>query len=43
MPARVEDDSWDKQIQQDLDAGKLDRLLAKVDNDIAHGKLRDLP
>jgi hypothetical protein len=38
-----QDAPWDKQIQQDLDAGKLDRLLAKVDNDIAEGKLRDLP
>jgi len=38
-----EDDAWDKQIQQDLAAGKLNGLLAKVDNDIAEGKLRDLP
>ena len=38
-----EDDAWDKQIQQDLAAGKLDGLLAKVDDDIDHGKLRDLP
>jgi len=38
-----EDDAWDKQIQQDLAAGKLDGLLAKVDDDIEHGKLRDLP
>ena len=38
-----EDDAWDKQIQQDLAAGKLDGLLAKVDDDIDHGKLHDLP
>ena len=38
-----EDDAWDKQMQQDLAAGKLNDLLAKVDEDIAHGKLRDLP
>ena len=38
-----EDAAWDKQMQQDLAAGKLDRLLAKVDDDIDHGKLRDLP
>jgi len=38
-----EDDAWDKQIQQDLAAGKLNGLLAKVDEDIDHGKLRDLP
>jgi hypothetical protein len=38
-----EDDSWDKQIQQDLAAGKLNGLLTKVDDDIEHGKLHDLP
>lgn len=38
-----EDDAWDRQMQQDLGAGKLDRLLAKVDADIEAGKLRDLP
>jgi hypothetical protein len=29
-----EDDAWDKQIQQDLAAGKLDALLAKVDDEL---------
>ena len=38
-----EDDAWDTQIRQDSAAGKLDGLLAKVDEDIDHGKLRDLP
>lgn len=38
-----EDDAWDKQMQQDLAAGKLDALLAKVDDDINQGKLRELP
>ncbi len=38
-----EDDEWDEQMRQDLAAGKLDRLLAKVDDDIKHGKLRELP
>jgi len=38
-----EDDAWDKQIQQDLAAGKLEALLAKVDDDIEQGKLRDSP
>ena len=32
-----------KQMQQDLAAGKLNDLLAEVDDDIAHGRLRDLP
>jgi hypothetical protein len=30
-------------MQQDLAAGKLSRLLAKVDADIEQGKLRELP
>ena len=38
-----EDDAWDKQMQQDLAAGKLNRLLTEVDEDIKQGKLRDLP
>ncbi len=32
-----EDDAWDKQMQQDLAAGKLDSLLAKVDEGITGG------
>jgi hypothetical protein len=38
-----EDDAWDRQMQQDLSAGKLDVFLAKVDDDIDQAKLRDLP
>jgi hypothetical protein len=38
-----EDDAWDKQMQQDLAAGKFDRLLAKVDTEIDQGKLREMP
>ena len=38
-----EDDAWDKEMQQHLAGGKLDRLLTKVDDDINQGKLRDLP
>ena len=38
-----EDDAGDRQMRQDLAAGKLNRLLAKVDADIEVGKLRDLP
>ena len=37
-----EDGAWDKQIQLDLAAGKLDGLLGEMDDDIAQGKLRDL-
>jgi hypothetical protein len=38
-----QDDKWDEQMKRDIAAGKLDKLLSKVDDDIAHGKLRDLP
>lgn len=38
-----QDDDWDDQMKRDLAAGKLDKLLSKVDKDIAKGKLRDLP
>jgi hypothetical protein len=29
------DDSWDKQIKEDLASGKLDKLIAKAEADIA--------
>ncbi len=38
-----EDDDWDKQMKSDLSAGKLDKVLKKVDSDIASGKFSDLP
>jgi len=38
-----QDDEWDEQMKRDIAAGKLDKLLSKVDEDIAKGKLRDLP
>ena len=38
-----QDDEWDEQMKRDIAAGKLDKLLSKVDDDIAHGKLRDHP
>jgi hypothetical protein len=37
------DDEWDKQIAAHATAGKLDKLLNKVDAEIDSGKLRDLP
>jgi hypothetical protein len=46
-PARClhgwEDDGWDTQMKRDLTAGKLDKLLKKVDADIKQGNLSDLP
>jgi hypothetical protein len=38
-----QDDEWDEQMKRDIAASKLDKLLFEVDDDIAYGKLRDLP
>ena len=38
-----EDDDWDKQIAADFEAGKLDKLLQEVDEDVRAGRIRDLP
>ena len=38
-----QDDEWDEQMKRDIAAGKLDKLLSKVDKDIVKGKLHDLP
>ena len=37
------DDALDEQMKRDLASGKLDKLLSKVDADIAKGNLSDLP
>jgi hypothetical protein len=36
-----QDDEWDAQLKRDLAAGKLDKLLKKVDSDITQGNLSD--
>jgi ribosome recycling factor len=38
-----EDDEWDAQMKRDFAAGKLDKLLEKVDTDITQGNLSDPP
>ncbi len=38
-----QDDKWETQIKSDLAKGKLRKLLAGVDKDIANGNLRELP
>ncbi len=38
-----QDDDWDEQLKRDLAAGKLAKLLAKVDDDIARRNLAKLP
>lgn len=35
-------DLWDKQIEADTKAGRLDKLIAEARAEIAAGKLRDL-
>jgi hypothetical protein len=37
-----EDDAWDTQMRQDVSAGKLNSLLAKVDDDVEQDRLRDV-
>ncbi len=36
------DEKWDRQIEADLGAGKLDELIAKAETDIAANKIRNL-
>jgi hypothetical protein len=36
------DEDWDRQIEADFGAGKLDRLIAKAELDIANNNVRDL-
>lgn len=37
------DDAWDEQMRRDIEEGKLAKLLAKVDADIAKNNLREMP
>jgi hypothetical protein len=36
------DEIWDRQIEADLASGKLDRLIAQAQADIANGNVKDL-
>lgn len=36
------DEDWDRQIEADFGAGKLDRLIAKAESDIANNNVRNL-
>lgn len=38
-----EDDDWDRQMAEDVAAGKLDAVLEEVDEDIAANRLQDMP
>jgi hypothetical protein len=37
------DDEWDEQMKRDVAEGKLDDVLYEVEEDIAAGRLRDMP
>jgi hypothetical protein len=37
------DDEWDEQMKHDLTSGRLDKILAQVDADIAENKIRGMP
>ena len=36
------EEKWDRQIETDVASGKLDKLIAKAEADIAVGNVRDL-
>lgn len=36
------DEMWDRQIETDLKSGKLDKLIAKAEADIAANNVRDI-
>jgi len=40
--AEFQADLWDKQIEADAESGKLDKLFAEAEADIAAGKIRPL-
>jgi len=37
------DDAWDEKMKSDLASGKLDKMLAQVDADMAQNKIRGMP
>jgi hypothetical protein len=36
------DERWDRQLEDDVEAGKLDHLIARAEADIAADNVRDL-
>jgi hypothetical protein len=40
--AEVQSDVWDAQIEDDVNAGRLDHLIARAEADIAAGKTKPL-
>jgi hypothetical protein len=40
--AQVQADAWDAQIEEDVEAGRLDHLIAQAEADIAAGRTKPL-
>ena len=40
--AQVQADAWDTQIEEDVNTGRLDHLIARAEADIAAGRTRAL-
>ncbi len=40
--AEVQADAWDAQIEEDINAGRLDHLIAQAEADIAAGRTKSL-
>jgi hypothetical protein len=38
-----ENDAWDKQMAEDIDAGRLDDVIKRAEADMAAGRHRELP
>jgi len=37
------DDAWDKQMAEDIEAGRLDEVIARAEADMKAGHFRELP
>jgi hypothetical protein len=40
--AEFDSDAWDRQIERDLESGKLDDLIAEAEQDLRAGRMRPL-
>lgn len=40
--AEIQADAWDAQIEEDINAGRLDHLIAQAEADIAAGRTKPL-
>ena len=40
---RLDEDDWDRQMQEDAQTGRLDRFITRVDQEIDNDRLLDFP